>query len=256
MVARIGACDSCTTGEYRSNRRGHSVIDTTTKPRKFFPGFFQRRECVVPTWQGWLLIAFVVLGLIVFAAKEIHPFLAMNAMSHDLDADTALVVEGWLPDYALDEVVTEFRRSRYRKLYVTGGPMERGIHLSEFGTYADLGAEILIRKGLATSVVQAVPSTEAGKDRTYNSAVVLHAWLRRHGVSPSTFHVISLGAHARRTRLLFEKAMGEGAIVDITSVRNIHYDPTRWWLSSEGVRTVVDETFAYLYARLLFRPPN
>ena len=210
----------------------------------------------MPTWQGWLVIACVVAGMMAITAREIHPFLAMNATSHDRDSGAALVVEGWLPDYALDEVVNEFRRSEYRKLYVTGGPMERGAFLSEFGTYADLGAEILIRKGLTAGVIQAVPSTEAGKDRTYNSAVVLHAWLRRNGVLPQTLHVVSLGAHARRTRLLFEKAMGDGAIIDITAVRNIHYDPERWWMSSEGVRTVIDETLAYFYARLLFRPPS
>lgn len=32
------------------------------------------------------------------------------------------------------------------------------------------------------------------------------------------------------------------------------YDPRHWWRTSEGVRNVVGESIAYLYARFFFRP--
>jgi len=34
------------------------------------------------------------------------------------------------------------------------------------------------------------------------------------------------------------------------------YDPARWWRSSEGVREVLFEGFAYVYAKCLFWPPR
>jgi hypothetical protein len=62
------------------------------------------------------------------------------------------------------------------------------------------------------------------------------------------------GAHARRTRLLFQKAFGDEAGVGIIAISSPDYDGAHWWLYSEGVRDVVGETLAYLYAQVFFHP--
>jgi len=33
------------------------------------------------------------------------------------------------------------------------------------------------------------------------------------------------------------------------------YDPERWWRYSAGVRGVIDESVAYIYAKFFFHPP-
>jgi hypothetical protein len=43
--------------------------------------------------------------------------------------------------------------------------------------------------------------------------------------------------------------------IGIYSIRPHGYDPEQWWSSSAGVRTIIGETIAYLYARLIFNPP-
>jgi len=48
----------------------------------------------------------------------------------------------------------------------------------------------------------------------------------------------------------FEKESEIGVI----AVPDRDYDAKRWWSSSEGVRDVIDELVAYVYARLIFRP--
>ena len=63
-----------------------------------------------------------------------------------------------------------------------------------------------------------------------------------------------MGPHARRSRLLFEKAFGRDTRVGIIALEDRDYDPAHWWKSSQGVRTVTDELIAYGYARLLFHP--
>ena len=54
--------------------------------------------------------------------------------------------------------------------------------------------------------------------------------------------------------MLFKEAMGEEIPVGIIACENREYDPKRWWKTSSGVRTVLDETIAYIYAKLLFNP--
>lgn len=160
-----------------------------------------------------------------------------------------------MDDYALQSVVDIFKEGQYSKLFVTGVPLEKGAPLAEYKTYAELGAAVILQLGLRTNVVQAVPAPDVRKDRTYASALALKEWLAAHGTNISSLTVVSQGAHARRTRLLYEKAFGSDVEIGIISIPSREYDPKRWWTKSAGVREVVDETVAYLYARLIFREP-
>jgi hypothetical protein len=218
------------------------------QPNTVVGGFLQRRECLLPTWRGWLVLLFAGLALIVFSVRGAYSFLAVN----DPVYNGGLVVEGWLPDYALQQAITEFRRDHYSKVFVTGGPLEHGAPLSEYGTFAELGAAALLRLGLNTNAVQAVPAPKVRIDRTYASAVALKNWLDQHGATETNFNLISLGPHSRRSRLLFEKALGSSYRVGVTAVEDEEYDARRWWGSSAGVRTMIDEMIAYWYARLAF----
>ena len=92
------------------------------------------------------------------------------------------------------------------------------------------------------------------RDRTYGSAVALREWFREHDMTVKSLNVLTEDTHARRTRLLFEKALGKNVTVGIIAVPNPDYDARRWWRYSEGVKDVVSEGIAYLYARLFFFP--
>jgi uncharacterized SAM-binding protein YcdF (DUF218 family) len=218
------------------------------KERKPARGLLQRRECLLPTWRGWLVLLFAVAALVVFSIRGAYSFLAVN----DPVDNGALVVEGWLPDYALQEAITEFGRGHHSRIFVTGGPLENGAPLSEYRTFAELGAATLLRLGLDTNAVQAVPAPRVRLDRTYASALALKNWLGSHGVVETNFNVISLGPHSRRSRLLFEKALGKDYKIGVIAIENQEYDAKQWWASSAGVRTMSDEIIAYLYARLSF----
>jgi hypothetical protein len=167
-----------------------------------------------------------------------------------------LVVEGWLPDRALEVAVAEFKRNRYEKLFVTGGPLEWGAPLSEYKTYAELGAATLIKLGLSTNSVQAVPAPLVHQDRTYTSAVFLRTWFRENNLAPTQLHLMTVGTHARRSRLLYEKAFGKEVHIGITAIPDEEYDSQHWWRSSQGVRVVISEAIAYGYARFFFNPPK
>lgn len=214
-------------------------------------GLLRRRQCLVPTWRGWGLLVLACASLALLAFWKAQPFLAMQ----DSQPGGVLIIEGWAPDYALKVAVEEFHRGHYAKLYVTGGPLEQGAPLSEYKTYAELGAATLLKFGLNADQVQAAPAAKVLRDRTFNSAVFLGKWLHDHQQTPARFNLMTIGAHARRSRLLFQKALGNDAIVGVIAIPDENYDEKRWWRYSAGVRTIISEVLAWFYARFLFHPP-
>jgi hypothetical protein len=212
-------------------------------------GLVRHRDCLVLTWRGCLLLVLSLAALSVVTVRELHPFLAVT----EPVANGLLVVEGWVPDVAMNAAIAEFKQHHYEKVCVTGGPISRGAQLSVYKTFAEMGTATLLKLGLSKNEVQAIPSAWIRRDRTYAEAVALKMWMQDSGVSSTTVHLITEGSHARRSRLLFQRVLGSGVTVGVTSIPSGEYDPEHWWQSSEGVRTVVGETLAYGYARFLFR---
>ena len=218
-------------------------------PKTEYFGLIHRRQCLLPTWRGWLILLLAAGGLAVTGLRCLYPFLAPN----DPLPGGVIVVEGWAPDYALEIVTREFRSHHYEKVYVTGGPLDYGSFLSEYQTFADRGAASLLKMGLTTNEVQAVPAPFARQDRTYTAALALRNWWRAHSLAPREVQLMSEGPHARRSRILYRKALGSEVRVGITAIQDQNYDPKHWWRSSAGFRNVLDETIAYVYVTLFFR---
>lgn len=231
---------------------GSSVGQERLRASPVSLGLWHRRSCLVPTLQGWVALMLCFGALLFVLIRCAYPFLALNAPV----SGGILVVEGWTPDFGLRSAMAECQREHYQKIYVTGGPLEVGMPLAAYKTYAQLGAATLIMFGLDSNVVQAVPAPQVRQDRTYSSAVSLKQWLLEHGIQPTRIHLITEGPHARRSRLLYEKAMGPGVEIGVTAIPPRQYDPRRWWRSSAGFRNVTDEAIAYFYARLIFSPPR
>lgn len=213
-------------------------------------GMLRRRICFMPTWRGWLCLGAAVWLTIYGLVQRVHSFLALN---QPITAKV-LVVDGWGADFALKAAIDQFHRGGYQQILVTGGPLEKGVPLAEFKTHAELGAATLRAMGFKGNLL-AVPAPETKKDRTYVSALTLKRWLRERSALPARFNLLSTGPHARRSWLLFQVAFGPNAEIGVISVPDEHYDARRWWTTSLGFRTVVDEVVAYFYARVLFRPP-
>lgn len=177
----------------------------------------------------------------------IHPFLAVNQpISSEI-----LVAEGWLPDYDLVEVKREFERGKYTHLLTTGLPLEHGSYLTSYQTYAQLAAATLVKLGVKANHVYAVPGRHVENARSYASALALRDWLKANAPSVKSINVATRTVHARRTRLLYQKALGSGISVGVIALPDQDYDPARWWRYSAGVKTVLTEGIGYLYARFL-----
>lgn len=216
--------------------------------KKIFFGLVKRRECLALTWRGWLLLVLSLTLLSMVTVRGLYPFLAVTEPVES----GLLVVEGWVSDNTMKATIAEFKGRRYEKVCVTGGPVEHSAWVNYYKTYAEEGMATLVELGLNADDVQAVPSKSVRKDRTYAEAAALGKWVRDTGAVFTTVHLITEGAHARRSRLLFQRALGSGVTVGVTSIPSSDFDPEHWWRSSAGVREVIGESLAYGYARFFF----
>jgi uncharacterized SAM-binding protein YcdF (DUF218 family) len=131
-----------------------------------------------------------------------------------------------------------------------------GGYTNDYNTSASVGAGRLKSAGLSPEFVQMVPSRINDRDRTYSAALALRNWFREHHAGVRSINVVTEDVHARRSRLLFQKAFGPGVNVGIISIPNPDYDSTHWWRYSEGVKEIISEGAAYIYARLFFYPAD
>jgi hypothetical protein len=209
--------------------------------------FIRRIEFWVPTLWGWiaLCILFALCGLTMIL--NINSFLSPV---HRVPAEAAevLVVEGWLPDYALDSAALEFKSHRYNLCIVTGGPIKEGSYLSKYKSFADLAYLTLRKIGIDSACIVSVPSPLVNKDRTYASSVALREWIDRTGRRIPSINLFSLGCHSKRSQMLFSKALGKQIKVGVIACPVRSYDSRRWWHYSEGLRNVIGEALVYVYA--------
>ena len=215
-------------------------------------GLLVRHPRWSPTPLGCLALLFAVAFGVALLVLEVHPFLAVTERT----GTPYLVVEGWVPNYALEESIAEFKSKPYRKIFTVGGAILNGVNVEPSDNDADYTAKRLTWLGMQSALVQPVPSGAHFRDRTYSSALALKEWLDHHEPGLRSFNLVTVGVHGRRSRLLFQEAFGDKVRVGIISIDDREYDPKRWWQYSEGVKEVLSEGAGYLYARFFFHPAN
>ncbi|MDF7806685.1 YdcF family protein [Pontiellaceae bacterium B12219] len=203
-----------------------------------------------PTWLGWLLIATLLCGLFLGFIASLYPFLAPEKPPHK----GLMVVEGWIHDFALDEAIILFKTGNYSKIVCTGVPIETGSYIQQFKSYPEMTAARLKKMGIPPEKIIVSVADEAKKDRTYMAAVALREAFMAYNIDETELHLITTGPHGRRSRMLFQKALGDKYNIGITCLAPASYTPEDWYKGSEGVRYVMSEWLAYVYAKLFFYP--
>ena len=219
-------------------------------PRTIFCSLIKKRERWGLTLWGWAAVLIFACAAVVFLVPGIHGFLAIDCPVQG----QVLVVEGWIPDYAIPGAISEFEKKGYRRLVVVGGPILLGSHLAGYRSYAELGRARLKGLGLSDAQTVVLEIHDTRKDRTYESAVAVKQWIAASGAKVQGLDIYTLGAHARRSRLLFQKAFGKDVVIGVVAADDQTYDPKSWWKSSNGVRSVMSELIAYVYAVAFFHP--
>ncbi len=205
----------------------------------------------MPTWRVWLILAVLVVGVGMLVGTRLHGFLAVT---EPVEGAEILVVEGWMADGALVEVMEKLvSNPRYRYVCTTGIMIERGFYLSDIKDYATLCARSLEKLGLDPNRLVVCPTPPVQRNRTYESALALRerliamGALSESGKGLAGIDVVSVGTHARRTRLNYRDAFGDEIPVGIFSIDWLDYDARRWWTSSSGMKQVMTESISLVF---------
>lgn len=189
-----------------------------------------------------LVLAFLAGGLV----AGLYPFLSPNHPANS----PIVVIEGWIADAPLTELLDWAATNNVTTFYLTGGPISTGSWLAPWKSYPEMTLARLQALGVTDRyTIRAFPAPETRKDRTYVSAITLRDALSPDGI-PSSFTLASEAPHLRRSAHLFRRAFGDACEIGTLPLTPTDFDATDWYRSSAGVRTVLSETLALPYAYL------
>ncbi len=208
----------------------------------------RKRRVLTPL--GWVTLSMAIGFILVLVILFVHPFLAPTKPVEG----GVLVVEAWAADYAL-EVKELFEKGKYKLIVIIGRKYGADHPLAHYRNSANWTVSKFKDRGIPEGKIVPIWITiYPRKDRTYHKALVAKKRINEVGFTQASIDVVSFGTHARRTWLLYEKAF-PSVDVGVIAITPDSYDTSRWWLFSEGVRNVISESIAYLYARFIFSPP-
>jgi uncharacterized SAM-binding protein YcdF (DUF218 family) len=208
---------------------------------------FVRKETWTLSFPAKLLVLGVGLIFAIGFPLDIYPYLAPTAPVHS----GTMIIEGWISDAFLRQAAEAFSAGRYQKLLVLQATDDEGTRYIGNTAACTDRTEILASYGVPKSLIGTLlyPATE--RDRTYHAALAARDWLIHHSTEKS-FDVVTIGPHARRSRMMFKKVFGKSFTAGIIALNDPTYDPKHWWRTSEGVRDVVGEMIAYIYAEVRY----
>ena len=204
----------------------------------------------MPTVYGWLFLLLICFATGLLLANSLYSFLAPNEPA----SARILVVEGWLAPEELDQAIEAFRKGKYERIVTTGGPVAGWPGLSQDTVYAELAAGYLVQHGIRPDLIIAVPAPKSAQERTFLSAVMFREAARRLGITLEAVDVFSVGPHARRSRLLFQMALGQNVRVGVLAARPGSFEPDAWWRTSTGVEQMLFQSFGYVWVKCCFWP--
>jgi hypothetical protein len=208
------------------------------------PKFIKKKECYRITWFYLLIIALVIFLSLHFFRDRLYDYLSPN----EPIATKTLVIEGWMDDFALEEVYALYQENNYEIIITTGGSLAIGYLATHYITSADLAKTTLIELGMDSTKIFSVPRKHVLEKRTYESALALKKWITTKQPNLNSFNLVSLGTHSKRSWFLFQKALPNQEI-GIIALRDQRFDSEKWWKTSKGSRTVITEALGYFYIR-------
>lgn len=206
---------------------------------------FRKKVVAVPTAMGWLVLFLAVVLLACGLLSGLYRFLYQNQA---IDEAPLAIVEGWLPDAELETLCKTLPPSV--RFITTGGPIRFGGSLFKEKSYAEITASRLRAFGIADERIISAPAPDFPSDRTYHAALAVRQALAGRGISDVPANLYTLGAHARRSFLLYRVALDGQIPLGVVSLESSEVDLSRWWASSEAFRHLTGESLAWLYVQL------
>lgn len=102
--------------------------------------------------------------------------------------------------------------------YNLGVLAQRKRVVNDFTSYAELAKNRLMSMGIASSHIISIPCNKVIINRTLTSALAFRDWLKTTKIDVKAINIISMGTHARRTWMTYNKILNEKYNIGIISL--------------------------------------
>jgi hypothetical protein len=121
---------------------------------------------------------------------------------------------------------------------------------NDFSSFAELARDELISLGFNPSLVIAIPCNRVKINRTLTSALAFRDWLKTSNIEVKGINIVTLGTHARRTWMTYNKILKKKYEIGIISLPNIRDQYSRKYKILKTLR----EAFGLIYYWLILIP--
>ena len=202
-----------------------------------FPALVRRRTVWLPTWLGGCILFAAGLAPLVFWGLAGERFLSADReVPHDV-----LIVEGWIREEPIQGASLEFLKGGYRYVVATGGYTGERWTVRRWSD-AEIAREGLLRSGVPPEKVVFAQAPDAEASRTFSTAMAAKQALDEKDLIPKAVTVYTRGAHARRSRLVYQKVFGPTVQVGVISWKPQGSESEPWWRNSSRAEDFVKET--------------
>lgn len=201
-------------------------------------------------YQAIGVVALICLSVFI---ANIYDFLAIN---RPVAGANILVVEGWFwKSSAIKEAAEIFKQGNYDLLVTVGEPNGGEDKIDANISTAELTKLRLAEYGVAEKYIVPLPVPEVYEHQTYTCALTFRKWLTATKIKDAGVDVFSLGTHARKSLVLFERALGKNVKIGIFAGTEDTFKPDYWLMSKRGIYVVARKFLGYVYA-VIWPLPN
>lgn len=122
--------------------------------------------------------------------------------------------------------------------------------INNFSSSAELARNWLMAEGIDSTLIKAVPCEKVTINRTLTSALAFRDWLKVTNTDIKGINIISMGTHARRTWMVYNKILDEKYPIGIISLPDINYNRSGIYKLLKTIR----ETLGIIYYWFILIP--
>lgn len=213
------------------------------------PKLIKKQQIWLPTPLGLIMISLIFASTALLILKNLAHYLAQQ---QSIKAPI-LIVEGWISEQALNEVIQHHKKTGYQIIITTGGII-KSRNTTKYKTYAESAAAYLRNNGLRQENIKPLSTPESAQNRTFLSAVIVRDWLQQKNIKTKQINLYSQAVHARRSKVLYEMAFGDQYQIGINAAGTEEYKLDHWWQSSSGAKAVITEIIGLSWVKCCFYP--
>jgi hypothetical protein len=154
----------------------------------------------------------------------------------------------YVKDIVIDhKIVIPYLNNSEYDMYQLGGKRRM---VNNFNSVAELARNRLLALGIDSAKVTAVPGAMVNINRTLTSALAFRDWLNKSDINIKGLNIISLGAHTRRTWMIYNKILKERYPIGIISVPDYNYNRS----NINKLFKTIRETLGIIYYWIILIP--